>query len=123
MVRLMACRLLSYGLGICFCTLGRDLICKLHHIGVAFSHITKDPELVQSSWVSSDPIFLLSFCSLCDMHLQVVRWPQHLGRRGEYFGRREMKIMSSDQDTHDGDFRGGLGWGTLFFGWQLRLRL
>ena len=59
MVRLMSRRLLSFGLGICFCTRGRDLICELHHIGVAFSHIMKDPELVQSSWVSSDPIFLL----------------------------------------------------------------
>lgn len=86
MVRLMAHRLLSSGLGMCFYTRGRDLICKLHDIGVAFSHITKDPELVQSSWVSSDPIFLLSFCSMCDMHRQVVRWLQHLGRRGEYFG-------------------------------------
>ena len=34
-----------------------------------------------------------------------------------------MKVVSSVLDTRSGGFRGGPGWGTLLFGWQLRLRL
>lgn len=78
--------LLSYGLGMCFCTCGRDLVSKLHQIGVGFLDTTKDPELVQSSQVSRS---LLSFCSMCGIRLLVVRWLQHFqGGGGSILGEK-----------------------------------
>ena len=89
MVRKEELGLLSYGLGMCFCTCGRDLISERHQIGVGFLDITKDPELAQSSQAPAESGFLLSFCSMCGIRLLVVRWLQHLqGGGGSILGEK-----------------------------------